>query len=526
MWCGKAPNCETTANEAGAVFTPAVTRTELADAIALASGTAATLFTFDRVTKSVADTQQALASAMMNHPVKARAVALMLVAFCALLGSLHPSSAQNLPGGFLDRIQQDFATFGGVGTGGSWMDNSLAYGKTLFMGIGGIAVAYNLMKYFWENSTLKGSIPMLVRVIMMIGMPLAILQFVAPAILNNVFELAADLMGKIDPKIFPGLLTPSGIFNEGATVAQDFAKSYATGVFDNFMAAQACPNGITGIACWANSVGSKIMQIFYAFGMFGLIVVLCVIVQLMFAFIAMELLFAYAYAYLTLPLGAWTLGFSASSATSHFAEAYWSSVLKVLMRFLCIFAVAAFVEFVFANMATDIQKEQAVQWNFTDPIAFGKHIWDYFQTALGMMVDSVALAFLVLRTAQTANSMGGGSPSLSFAGGVGAGIGMTTAATRLASGGGGGGGGGAGGGGALGAAAAAMQGAAAAQRGSAAELASMMQSASGTASQMSAAAAQMFEAAAETRGAAAESRGVAQELRRMMEAPTGGGGEE
>lgn len=355
-----------------------------------------------------------LQSVLARYPRLTRLALMGGIVFVCVLRSSHVAQAG--PGGdVLNQITGDLQTFGG-NNGTNWMDNSLAVGKSLFSFLALFVLVSTAFRYYLNRGTMRGGAPLLLQNLIMIFVPFAVLLGAQP-VLDGLFEAATYLTGAISQQAVPAITTPGSVLDEGFSTAIQFPLAYAHSVFGHL----AAPLGhchLTDLGCFGGALATKFTQLILSLSMFGLVLMLALVAVFAFAFVALELVMAYAYAFLTLPLGAWTLGFSALEATSDVAMAYWSSVMRALMRFIVIFAVVAFVQHTYNNYAHGFDSVLNYQWAWNNLQSIGAGIWLYLKTMIGISVSSVVLAYLVLRAAATADSIGSGRASISFIGGV------------------------------------------------------------------------------------------------------------
>ncbi len=386
----------------------------------LSSDTTAAPLPIPRWSRPVLSFLSATQRGFSRYPLLTRLGVMSAVVFFCVLRATHVAQAG--PGGdVLNQITSDLQTFGG-NDGTNWMDNSLGVGKTLFSFLALFVIASTAFRYYLARGTMHGGAPLLLQTFLMIGVPMAVLYSAQP-VLDEIFQAATYLTGAISQQAVPTVTTPGSVLDEGFATAIQFPLSYAHAVFAHL----AAPLGPCKIhlnigdtfACLGGSIATKFTRLILSLSMFGLVLGLALVAVFSFAFISVELVMAYAYAFLTLPLGAWTLGFSALSATSDIAMAYWTVVMRALMRFIVVFSVVAFVQHTFANYAHGFDSVLSYQWAWNSLASVGAGIWVYIKTTIGISVSAVLLAYIVLRAAATADSIGSGRASISFGGAAG-----------------------------------------------------------------------------------------------------------
>jgi len=281
----------------------------------------------------------------MNKTVSA--VSLMALATFSPIVALAqsvPFDATLPDGGSLDNLLAHV-----VQQTSGWMDNSLAYGQTIFWTLAGLTGVIMMCRYFVRNQTLAGvHYPIMDYYMAMIPLivVLGALTDFLPKLIGNAELLAAGITGstimgpsevvKIGTQLMGTILHSTGtIFTSGPTAPQ-VAHSIVGSLTSSNPAVVESALSPVGFNAPHQATPNVFLQT--AAGVVGLIGAAFVLFT--FTVLAVQLFLVQANIYITLSVCALSLGWMASPATKHMAESYigaaWKSILSVVLTIACI----------------------------------------------------------------------------------------------------------------------------------------------------------------------------------------------
>jgi hypothetical protein len=319
-----------------------------------------------------------------------------------LSGALFAMMIQPTSAGLLNDINDTFQ-----GTTAGWLNNALNVADALFGSIMFLFIVFVLAKAGAKTMTGEqhfGTVlwPLGEMVLFLIT-PLVLLKIVARDVLPNLITDAAQISGMVTGSA--AQLAPDDIFDIGlgkagellhATVAPLIAKlgtgAGGTGVLGIFSMPELATAGYEAVV--------------------GVIVFLVMIV--VFALIACEVLAVYLDVYIAIAIGAINLGWMASKGTSHMANPFLAAVWSAVLRLIVVFSFVALV----ANLLNG----WAITAQAADPAKFMK-------VAGELLAASLVALYMTIRLGRMADKVSGGAAAFS---GTEALIGTATQAARLA----------------------------------------------------------------------------------------------
>jgi hypothetical protein len=326
-----------------------------------------------------------------------------------VLLSLVSASRSAHAGEVFDPISQQFtdATTG-------WMQNSYELGTHIFLSLAAVMLVYNIVSYYLAYESLQGIGSVIVRSLLGIALPYGILQ-AAPNLLYNLVGTAGQLLGKINAGATP---LPAAVAT-GNTVSPDSLAQLGiqigwqlpTTAFSMMakMGFQSMNIGNLGKTFSGNAhqaIVDLILGLATMLSGFGIL--------LAFWYIAAELLTAYIEVSFVAPLGAWALGFMAAPATTAIAESYVQTIVRMIMRFIAILAMAAIVQNisegwlnVMANLAA-FNPAAAPNTGNTWPVDV-----NLLKTSYSMLGGTLILLYIVRYISRISGNILTGSPTLS-----------------------------------------------------------------------------------------------------------------
>jgi hypothetical protein len=245
------------------------------------------------------------------EPTKMRLFLAALFILIMSFASHAAASAQAMSGnGLLNGLYNHIA-----GDTTPFFANSFNIADMIFGGVGTMAVMISLANYLGEYRTFSGCGHTVLRLVLQIALPWTFLK-----IAENVLSLWSTVATNVGSYIIGAQdmnLTPDGIFKTGAGLAGAMLKHVAQSAFGNALARGINLNA--GMPYWIT----------------GILAVFCALILFVtFTLLAVEMLVAFAQGYISLSVGAFNLGWSASKATSPFAMAYWGLVQSAMTRII------------------------------------------------------------------------------------------------------------------------------------------------------------------------------------------------
>jgi hypothetical protein len=325
-----------------------------------------------------------------------------------LLGLVSASRSAHA-GQVFDPISQQFtdATMG-------WMQNSYELGTHIFLSLAAVMLVYNIVSYYLEYESLQGIGSVIVRSFLGIAIPYGVLQ-AAPTLLYNLVGTAGQLLGKINAGSTP---LPAAVAT-GNTVSPDslallgieIGWKLPTTAFSMIqkMGFQSMDIGNLNQTFSGNAhqaIVDLILGLATMLSGFGIL--------LAFWYIAAELLTAYIEVSFVAPLAAWALGFMAAPATTAIAESYVQTIIRMIMRFIAIFAMAAVVQNIadgwlnlLANLAT-FNPAGSPNTGNTWPADV-----NLLKTSYSMLGGTLILLYIVRHISRISGNILTGTPTLS-----------------------------------------------------------------------------------------------------------------
>jgi len=310
-------------------------------------------------------------------------------------------------GVIFDPIAQEFydATIG-------WFANSYALGTQIFLSIAGIRLIYDIVTYAIDAESFVGVGAVLIRSLTRLAIPYAILQG-ATKYLNDLIGVAGQLLGKItaDSVTAPAAL-PSGNAvspDSLAWLGVQIGWQLPTTAFKLMQQMGFQPMNMTNFAqTFSSNAHQAIVDLILCLAtmLSGFAIVL------MFWYIAAELLVAYIEVSFIAPLGLWSLGFMASSATAPIAESYIGTILRMITRFMAILAMSSIVQ----RIAQGWLKMMSNLSSFNPTHKYLAGVWpqdnDLLTAAWSMVGGTLVLIYIVRRVSRISGNILNGSPSL------------------------------------------------------------------------------------------------------------------
>ncbi len=224
------------------------------------------------------------------------------------------------------------------------MTNSLRLATELFYIMMAVTVVSAIARYASINHTLEGFghafMDLFIKVI-----PLYVIIGAAATILPNIGALATTLGGTITGTPVSG---PSEVFAIGLKICGDILQTAAAPL------ALANIPVVGEAALWTAGITG------------GIGVIMCIIIMASFTVIAFELFFAFAQAYITLSVGAMSLGWLGSGGTKHMAESFmagaWLSVMRLVMTVAIVGLISATMPQMMATLGTGDIKAMFMSW--------------------------------------------------------------------------------------------------------------------------------------------------------------------
>jgi hypothetical protein len=256
-------------------------------------------------------------AALLKNPRTLRMpLAAAFIVIAGLFSRANAASAQTAPGnGFLNGILNHLAS-----DTMPFFANSFAVADTIFSAVGTMVVILSLASYLTHHRTLSGYGPKFLDLIFKIAIPWTFLRISEQTL--TAWSTVSTNVGSYIIGASSMNATPDGIFKTGAALAREMIMNVAQNMF-----IEARDKGI--------NVSAALVYVCVAFiAIFGGIVLF-----ITFTMLAVEMLSAFAQGYISLSVGAFQLGWSASSATSNFASAYWGLVQSVITRIIVTMAI-------------------------------------------------------------------------------------------------------------------------------------------------------------------------------------------
>ena len=334
-----------------------------------------------------------LSAAMKENPLKTRGIVSAVFVLFATLSFAHGAGAAgncSATAGLLNTINNDLCN-----QGQNFFQNAIPVGDSIFGAVAFIAIVVTLGAYMFEHKSTAGALPYLLRTLFVVAIPWAILKFsetVLPAWFGTALSLGNTITGQ---NISPN---PDSIFTTGAGLAYQMIASVA-----NVLLHDATQQGI--------NVGGALVDVLTAL----VAIIGALILLITFTLLAVEMLVAFCQGYISLSIGVFQLGWSASNATSSFATAYWGLVSSAITRIIVTMSIIGIALTEAKNWIVTIQNMQIL-----DPAkGNGPNIISLLQIPL----LGVALLFLVVKVTEFASAQLTGRPvySAGAAGAVGAG---------------------------------------------------------------------------------------------------------
>jgi hypothetical protein len=264
-----------------------------------------------------------------------------------------------------------------------WMDSSLQLATVLFSIMMTVTFITALMRYVSLNHTIEGFghafMDLFIKVI-----PLYVIMASATTFLPNIVNVANQLSGQI-----------TGISVNGP----DEILAIGTKLCENIFSAVMLPFTDNGVQLLGATItGSPVLFLSIFGAAVGVITALVIIIS--FALIAFEYFFAFAQAYITLSVGAISLGWLASPGTKNMGEQYLSAAWVSVMRLVLTIACVSFI-------ATVVPPMQVVSVN-SDPNTM-------MMTYLKLCSAAIFAALLAIKVPSFATNMFSGHPAVSAA---------------------------------------------------------------------------------------------------------------
>jgi type IV secretion system protein TrbL len=308
------------------------------------------------------------------------------------------------------------------GATGGWLGRAIGVAQAIFLVLVGWTIMYNIVYYYVAFETVRGMFGVISRTVLSVAIPWLVLFQWAPTSVATVIGWATnignDIVGGTAPPPTPDNVVILGI-NIGWGLLQ---KSFVAVQTSHFQ---------FSVLTAASDLGYDATQMFVDVIFVLAAFLLCIVMIAAFTFIAVELVMAFLNAYFVLPLGAWTLGFTATPGTAGIGMSWWTALIQVSVRFIAILAAVSFAQ----NIGLQWQAQLAAivpNWNqlpnggggTPPPIDIGA-----LKTMISMALGACALLYLVMNLPRLASSIISGAPVLSGAGVVtGASVGVAALA--------------------------------------------------------------------------------------------------
>lgn len=205
-----------------------------------------------------------------------------------------------------------------------WMNNSLQQANILFNIMMVLSFVVLVAQYYSINHTIEGLAHPLMDFFLKV-IPLWVILEWSATVLPNVGATATALGGQITGTPVTG---PSEIFGLGIKTCSSILS-----VVTHHLLTAPTPGGVT---------------LALVTGVVALLASIAIVAS--FTLIAFEYFFAFAQAYITLSIGAVSLGWIGASGTKHMGESYLSGVWMSIMRLVVTVAVVGFIVSIMPNM--------------------------------------------------------------------------------------------------------------------------------------------------------------------------------
>lgn len=334
-----------------------------------------------------------LSLAMYENPLRTRAVVSALFVVFAALSYAHGAQAAgncSATAGVLNTINNDLCT-----QGQNFFTGAIPIGDAIFAAVATISIGTAFVAYLFEFKSLSGALQKIVSVLFVIAIPWAILKF-AETVLPGWFNVALALGNTITGEnISPN---PDAIFTTGAQLAGQMMTSVA-----DILLHDATTHNLN-IAMALVDVVAAVVAILGA-----------LILLITFTLLAVEMLVAFCQGYISLSIGVFQLGWSASGATANLATAYWGLVSSAITRIIVTMSIIGIALTEAHRWIAQIQRMQVL-----DP---AKGNAPNLLALLQIPLLGIALLFLVVKVTEFASAQLTGRPvySAGAAGAVGAG---------------------------------------------------------------------------------------------------------
>jgi type IV secretory pathway TrbL component len=218
-----------------------------------------------------------------------------------------------------------------------WMDHSLQLATMLFSIMMTVTFITALMRYVSLNHTIEGFGHCFMDLFMKV-IPLYVIMASATTFLPNIVNVANQLSGQLTGVPVNG---PDEIFMTGWNLCGSIIHG-ADQLFPSNGVQMAGASIAGGLATGVALPGST--DLFLIIAGEGVALVASLVIIISFTLIAFEYFFAFAQAYITLSVGAISLGWISSSGTKHMGETYLSAAWVSVMRIVLTIACVSFVE--------------------------------------------------------------------------------------------------------------------------------------------------------------------------------------
>ena len=289
--------------------------------------------------------------------------------------TLRPASA-----GLLDTINTTFQ-----GATGGWLNGAMNVADVLFGSVMSLYIVYVLCLAAIDSVNGEANFGTVLwplgRMLMFLIVPLALLKVVARDVLPNLIAYAGQISGMITGSA--AQIAPDDIFDIGLGKANELIHASVAPL----IAAQYSGAGIFDVKDLVTGGFEAVV---------GLIVYLIMLV--VFALVACEVLAVYLDVYVAISIGAINLGWLASRGTAYmatpFLSAVWSSVLRLI------------VTFAFVALVGGLLRDWTITMQANDPALF-------MQVAGQMLAGSFAILYMTLRLGRMTDKVSGGTAAFS-----------------------------------------------------------------------------------------------------------------
>jgi P-type conjugative transfer protein TrbL len=212
-----------------------------------------------------------------------------------------------------------------------WMNNSLQLATTLFSILIGVTFVAAIARYAVANQTIEGCGHMFMNLFIKI-IPLYVIMASATTLLPNLVPIAMKLSGQITGTAT--IMGPDEVFKAGWDLCGNLigASSHAFDI-----------KGLGANIAGAAMTGEFMPQassVFLSSAAVPVALFTSAVIMLSFTLISFELFFCFIQAYITLSIGAISLGWIAASGTKNMGEQYlsaaWASVMRIVITVACI----------------------------------------------------------------------------------------------------------------------------------------------------------------------------------------------